>query len=605
VTGSAVIMKPCPRCDTENGFLRPEEIAQRLKETHIDPSLAAEEDVYIKRLEECEKCDSLKEKVLCSHCGCFVMFRARPGKSRCPHPGGNKWARITPLAVSFLFTVVFASCAVQSKPVIPGAKENYKVPPAPEFSAVSVHDPSVFLSENKEFYVIGSHLASAKTTDFINWQQVTKDWNNKPNMFYPQDNKDQAIQTVQSQITDVMRGAKNALGFFASDIHRMPNGKFYHYYCLTSSWYCSVIGLAIADNIEGPYITQGLIVRSGEAADNSMTPDGKTGRWSIAAHPNCIDPQVFFGRDNKTLYMVYGSWSGGIFILELDPDTGMLKAGSAVNEENGGYGRKLIRNSHSSIEGPYIIYSSQTQYYYLFVSYGGLAANGGYNIRVFRSRNADGPYEDASHPGSDMGKEMDYSAHYNYGVKIMGGYKFNSLPGEPDRAGTGFLSPGHNSVYHDSSVGRYFLVCHQRFEGRGEYHEVHVREMFLNEDGWFIASPFRYDAGDVRSFKDSAIPGTWKLINHGKLNNTAVSVSGAFQFTDNGRIKSFKTEMSSAEGTWSLGSDGKIANIVINGILYKGVFLRCYDEDQKQWVQAFTALSDDGIALWGAGYGWR
>jgi arabinan endo-1,5-alpha-L-arabinosidase len=379
------------------------------------------------------------------------------------------------------------------------------------------------------------------------------------------------------------------LGFFAGDIHRMPNGKFYHYYCITSSWYCSAIGLAIADKADGPYITQGLIVRSGEAADNSMTPDGITDRWYVAEHPNCIDPQAFFDRDNANFYMVYGSWSGGIFLLELDPDTGMKKTISAMNEENGGYGRKLIRNNHASIEGPYIIYSPETKYYYLFVSYGGLAANGGYNMRVFRSRNPYGPYDDAAHPGQDMGNDLKYSEHFNYGVKIMGGYRFKY-------DSTGYLSPGHNSVYYNSTTGQYFLVYHQRFEGRGEYHELRVWEMFLNEDGWFVATPFRYDGGTIRGFTGDSFSGTWNLINHGKFNNITPIQSEAYQFSKNGKI----TGIGNSRGTWKLGSDGKTAYITVDGILYKGVFLRCYDEDIGKWVPAFTALSQDGVALWGA-----
>ena len=494
--------------------------------------------------------------------------------------------------------MLIISCDETSELIIPGANERYDDPAAPDFSAVSVHDPSVFMSDNNEFYVIGSHLAAAKTADFIKWRQVTRDWNSRPNMFYPQDNPDPAIQTVQSQVTDVKRGEKNAFGFFAGDIHRMSNGKFYHYYCLTSSWYCSAIGLAIADNAEGPYITQGLIVRSGEAADDSMTPDGITGKWSMTKYPNCIDPQAFFDKDNKKFYLTYGSWSGGIFLLELDPQTGMPKADSAINAQNGGYGRQLIRNGHSSIEGPYIIYSPETLYYYLFVSYGGLAANGGYNIRVFRSRNAEGPYEDAANPGSDMAKDMIYSQHYKYGVKIMGGYKFEYSQGGLSQRSTGYLSPGHNSVYHDSNTEKYFLIYHQRFEGRGEYHEVRVCELFLNEDGWFVAAPYRYDGGNIRSFKTSGITGTWMLINHGDANNTAPVKSKEYRFLINGKITA---PDGSEHGAWELGSGGKTAYITIDGILYKGVFLRCYDEDKKQWVQAFTALSADGVALWGAG----
>ena len=77
--------------------------------------------------------------------------------------------------------------------------------------------------------------------------------------------------------------------------------------------------------------------------------------------------------------MVYGSYSGGIYMLKMDPKTGFPYP-------NQGYGKKLLGGNHSRIEGPYIMYSPDTDYYYLFLSYGGLDVNGGYNIRVARSK---------------------------------------------------------------------------------------------------------------------------------------------------------------------------------------------------------------------------
>jgi len=499
------------------------------------------------------------------------------------------------LMLMLVYVALLVSCA-SSANLMPGAGEVFDDAPTPRFAAVTVHDPSVFPASDDEFYAIGSHLAAARTTDFIQWKQVTLDWSGKRNQFFPEDNPNPAVQKMQDQIKDVMRGSEHDLGMYASDIHLMPNGKFYHYYSMTSSWCSSAIGLAIADKIEGPYITQGLIVRSEKAANGSLSPDG-TRAWSVARHPNCIDPQAFFDKDNKNFYLVYGSYSGGIFVYELDPGTGMLKTGSEMNAENDGYGRKLLRNNHASIEGPYIIYSPEADYYYLFVSYGWLSANGGYSMRVFRSRNPDGPYEDATHPGVDLGKDLRYSEHAEYGIKIMGSYKFRRVGGETSLGSTGYLAPGHNSAYYDPSTGRYFLVYHQRFEGRGEYHEVRVSEMFVNEDGWLIAAPFRYDGGTVRSFSRSSIPGTWKLLNHGKVINTEPILSNAYQFLDDGTL----TGPKGSSGTWVLGDDGKTAHITVDGVLYKGVFLRCYDENNKGWVQAFTALSGDGVALWGAG----
>lgn len=39
-----------------------------------------------------------------------------------------------------------------------------------------------------------------------------------------------------------------------------------------------------------------------------------------------VDPDVFYDKDNN-LWMVYGSYSGGIFIMKMDPVTGMPMPG--------------------------------------------------------------------------------------------------------------------------------------------------------------------------------------------------------------------------------------------------------------------------------------
>ena len=474
---------------------------------------------------------------------------------------------------------------------MPGAGFTFDDAPAPEFINVSVHDPSVFPAGDGTYYVMGSHLAVAKTTDFIKWQQVTADWRGRQNSFYPADNSDPAVQTMQQQSEDVLRGAENALGFFAGDIHRMPDGRFFQYYCLTASWKCSAIGVAISDSgPEGPYVTSGLFVRSAMAGENK-TPDGSD-TWTERRYPNCIDPQAFFDRDG-IFWMVYGSWSGGIFIMEIDQTTGMPVEDSEINKENGGYGRVLITGSHASIEGPYIIYSPESEYYYLFVSYGGLASSGGYNIRVFRSRSVTGPYEDGKLADAAE-KRVTNPGAQEYGVKLMGSYQFRLEEGETGRT-TGYLSPGHNSVLYDSDTERYLVIFHQRFTGRGEVHEVRVHEMFINVNGWPVIAPYRYDGGTVRTFTQEQLTGSWKLINHQRNNNPTAYISRTMHFLADGTVAG------EWEGTWELGSDGKTARITLGTTVFDGVFLRCWDHDNGMWVQALTALSADGRALWGSG----
>lgn len=48
--------------------------------------------------------------------------------------------------------------------------------------------------------------------------------------------------------------------------------------------------------------------------------------------------------------------------------------------------KRLLGGGHKSIEGPYILYDEESGYYYLFVSYGSLTREGGYQMRVFRSK---------------------------------------------------------------------------------------------------------------------------------------------------------------------------------------------------------------------------
>lgn len=50
-----------------------------------------DDDIYIERLEACKICPSLSHHTTCSHCGCFVQFRAKLAYKHCPHPDGAKW----------------------------------------------------------------------------------------------------------------------------------------------------------------------------------------------------------------------------------------------------------------------------------------------------------------------------------------------------------------------------------------------------------------------------------------------------------------------------------------------------------------------------------
>lgn len=454
-------------------------------------------------------------------------------------------------------------------------------PPPPTFTNVTVHDPSI-VRDNGTFYVFGSHLASASSTDLLHWTQLsTGPTVGNPIFSNPPVDLVDALNWVDPNTGHPLAG------YWAPDVVRLGDGRYRFYYCIGRlDQPRAALGLAVSDSITGPYSNPGIMLRSGQGGQ----PAEEGSFYDPTIHPNTVDPAVFFDQAGR-LWMVYGSYSGGIFILELDPATGMQLPGQ-------GYGRHLIGGNHVRIEGPYIIYSPETDYYYLFMSFGGLDSTGGYNIRVGRSRNPDGPYFDAE--GTDLatvkgptGTLFDDAAIAPHGVKLMGGYQFLHTSGDAKSTSRGYLSPGHNSVYRDPDTGKYLLIFHTRFVGRGEEHEVRVHQMFLNTDGWFVVAPQRYAKETISATDSAQIPGDFKLINHGKTINSTAITSTLITLNPGGAVTG------SVSGTWQLVGDYD-ATFTLGGVTYHGVFVRVWDDDNLTWVLGFTALSADGTAIWGS-----
>ena len=282
------------------------------------------------------------------------------------------------------------------------AQETRQAAMVPPLMSASVHDPSI-IKAGDAYYVFGSHLAAAKSKDLRNWTSIETRVHDKNRL----------IPNVYTELEETFTWAQTDT-LWAPDVAQLPDGRFYMYYCACrGDSPLSALGVAVSDDIEGPYKNLGIILRSG----GLRAPDGSF--YDATRHPNVVDPHVFFDAEGK-LWMVYGSYSGGIFILEMDPETGFPLPDQ-------GYGKKLVGGNHSRIEGPYILYNPSTEYYYLFLSFGGLDSRGGYNIRVARSKNPDGPYYDSQ--GKNMinahgprGSFFDDKSIEPYGVKLVGNF---------------------------------------------------------------------------------------------------------------------------------------------------------------------------------------
>ncbi|HWJ79546.1 MAG TPA: glycoside hydrolase family 43 protein [Niallia sp.] len=432
----------------------------------------------------------------------------------------------------------------------------------PSFKDVSVHDPSI-IKDGESYYIFGSHLQFAKSNDLIHWEQLS---NNVPT--------NSLIPNVFDELSEAFEFAKTDT-LWAGDMIKLKDDKYYMYYsaCEGSSP-LSVMGLAVSDQVEGPYKNNGIFLQSGTVKEDGTAYDA-------TKEPNVIDPDIFYDKNGK-LWMVYGSYSGGIFILEMDEDTGLPIEGQ-------GYGKKLLGGNHSRIEGPFIQYNEDTGYYYLFLSFGGLTADGGYNIRVARSKNPDGPYVD--NLGQNMldakgidGTVFDDDTISKFGTKLIGNFSWDN---DLEFTNAGYVSPGHNSTYYDENLKRYFILFHTRFPNLGEEHSVRVHQMFFNEDGWPLIAPLRYANESVEKYTKDQVMGEYKVIFHGREITDEIKVPTTIQLKKNGDIKG------DIAGSWKSTKE-YFANVIINDTSYKGLFISQWDEYQEAQTMAFTGLSDEG-----------
>ena len=501
---------------------------------------------------------------------------------------------------------------------------------------VSVHDPSVVWDPTtSSYYIFGSHRAAAKCNNMMSWEAFTAPWATATS-------KDAANEDAFTtpQVTKVKKGGVeydlnfNALAWsqrgsetydiggnmWAPDvIYNKKMGKWCMYLSINGDfWYSSIIMLT-ADNIVGPYRYQSPVVisgfRSGDSykstdleivlGEQASLPSRYAPSDNYGNHwPNCIDPCVFYDENGK-LWMSYGSWSGGIFMLELDEETGLrdYDVTYAESETSDPYfGKKIAGGHYVSGEASYIEFIGG--YYFLFMTYGGLDAAGGYQMRVFRSLNPDGPFVDSK------GTSAVYDTYQlNFGPTENDGFRGVNIFGAYDEWGAqtvgawGERAQGHNSIIA-AQDGRTYLVYHTRFQDQGEGHQVRVHQVYQNEEGWLVAAPFEYTGEGIKSagiavaqkVATEDIPGAYKLLIHRYgLDHAAKEYAAPVDVTLNadGSISG------GAVGTWSIKSGTSYITINI-GSDYKGVMVPQTLEPTDTKAPCFTALdSKTGVTIWG------
>ncbi len=549
---------------------------------------------------------------------------------------------------------------------------------------ISCHDPSIVMDNvtnpaKPVYYIYGSHLGRGKTyasSNYQNWTLFkTGEENTGTNNSLFADVDGNAVNYKDAYSTHIIKKVKNykgeevAFGNFdahawqykdnkVQDMQWAPDiiynktmKKWCMYMSLNGDYWCSTIVCFVSstDSPEGPWIYQGPVVMSGfsglfghngyETKDDWKNTDlaiaiGCTSlpaRYAVTSNdnwggywPNCIDPCVFYD-DDDNLWMSYGSWSGGIYMIRLDKTNGLRDytytfpyqingedatpgAYSQACTSDPYFGKKIAGGYYVSGEASYI--QKIGKYYYLFMSYGGLTSAGGYQIRVFRSEKPDGPYKDClTSTGIDAmyGKyilNFGADAKRDEGVKLFGNYQWETMPAAE-------LAQGHNSAMIDEN-GRAMLVYHTRFNDGTEGHQVRVHQLFLNQDGWLVASPYEF-SGETYTDNDIAtqqlyaadeVEGDYQLIAHPYRQNTAAK---AYEKPVTIHLNADGTVTGEYKGKWELVSRTSYINLTLKGaatgnadVSFKGVLTEQTIDYTNIKSLCFTALSSsDGLATSG------
>lgn len=544
---------------------------------------------------------------------------------------------------------------------------------------IAVHDPSIVMdvtgsTTNPKYYIYGSHLGRAQTYATGNYQIWTTFKTGEENagtsnsLFADVNGK--LVNFKDAYSTQLVKKVKNYKGEevdfpnfdahawqakgnnvkgmqWAPDvIYNKTMKKWCMYMSLNGDNWCSTIVCFISDDLEGPWIYQGPVVCSGFSgryAHNGFAASGdwkntdlaiatgytslpqryNTDEWSPYG-PNCIDPCVFYD-DDDNLWMSYGSWFAGIFMIKLDKENGLrdytytypyqvkgvtTTAGAAdANATSDPYfGKKIAGGWGVSGEASYI--QKVGKYYYLFMSYGGLTAAGGYQIRVFRSEKPDGPYKDCLTP-TGIGAVYDKprvnfgtDANRDEGVKLFGNYQWETMPNAE-------LAQGHNSAIVDHK-GRALIVYHTRFMNRDEEHEVRVHQLFVNQDGWLVAAPYEFsgetytdnDIATQQLYDATEVEGDYQMIVHPYRQNTAAM---AYEKPVTIHLNADGSISGEYTGKWELVSGTSYINLTLKGVAtanaevkFKGVLTEQTIDYTNIKALCFTALSSsDGLATSG------
>jgi arabinan endo-1,5-alpha-L-arabinosidase len=323
-----------------------------------------------------------------------------------------------------------------------------------QVGATGSHDPGSLVKEGGKYWMFttGDGIYGAYSTDLINWTPG-------PRTVFPSNPASWPawINTIVPNFTG---------NFWAPECIFM-NGKYYMYYsCSTFGSSTSAIGVATSLSLDPAspnygWTDQGMVISS-----NSSTG------------VNAIDPAILKDA-NGQLYMYYGSFSGGLGVLELDPVTGLRKAGATPAIVAGN-----TTSSTRDWEAPYVV--KENGFYYFYANRGfccrGLTST--YRIVVGRSTSPTGPFADRN--GVDLRATNAQAPAGAVGTPVLG-------------TSGRYIGPGHFGLLRDNGVN---------------YVSMHYYDGTANGAPKLNIATLRYDASNWPIISRDWLPtGRYKITN--------------------------------------------------------------------------------------------
>ena len=471
-----------------------------------------------------------------------------------------------------------------------------------DWGQAKAHDP-VVIESNGEFYTFSTDNSGTfgyqvrKSADLIHWEWVGNAIPNSgsesdPSGVYTAGTAE--LMEVYNLLKSNSRWANNYV-LWAPDITEAADGGYWLYGCWTAAMYTGVsaIFLCYSKDIEGPYEYVDTLVYSPT-------------NWANG-DPNAIDPSIYYGADGK-MYMAYGSFRGGIWVLELDPQTGLRKDGNNGVEIQGGstlsqaerFGTKIMNTS--DMEGPVISYHEDVAIYptdldsiknydaskltaedryYMMGSANDLSKT--YNMRSFYSTS----------PTSGFTSHVtEATAERNLGNRVSGSFSWRTTSRD-GKIRYDFYAPGHNDMI-TTSDGKNLIVYHNRITFGSAEHYLFVSMYAFNSRGDLVINPNRYAGETLRKVEESEVSG--KEFYYVIVDNNAYGSLSKQGYAEDGFVLNADNTVTldgEAAGEWYLYGDNYVY-MQLNDTVYYGVAFPAYiDRDDKQGI-SISLLSENG-----------